>query len=448
MNNVSAIIAEYASAANQKSLPTCVTHDFKRALLDYMSCIISGSKEPIVSALASCLDSDKKSSSPSFDIYNNAFINGVRAHAIDFDDGYTQGSCHPGAVIFPAVFSIAKKYNSSTDEIIKAVVLGYDVMLRIAATVHPTSAKYGFHNTSIAGIFGAAAAAASIIGLDPKKMRNALGLAASFSGGILEFLEEGADSKRLHAGKAARDGVLCAEMAARGISGPNHFLEGNFGFFNAFTRNEIRSNFIIDSIGQKFLISDVYFKLYPCCRHYHAAIDAALDLKSEVNFQINEIKSIEIGLYEIAVKGHDQKIIKNLLEAQMSAPCAISLALLDNEVSNTSFSTSSLDRLDFQRTIEKTTTVIDPLCESIYPSVRSGVVTLTLTNGTQLQKRIDNPKGESSNPLSDTDLEKKFINNSKSIISNDKISEILEKIWNFDNKDPQEILKINNTLFI
>ena len=448
MNNVSAIIAEYASAANQKSLPTCVTHDFKRALLDYMSCIISGSKEPIVSALASCLDSDKKSSSPSFDIYNNAFINGVRAHAIDFDDGYTQGSCHPGAVIFPAVFSIAKKYNSSTDEIIKAVVLGYDVMLRIAATVHPTSAKYGFHNTSIAGIFGAAAAAASIIGLDSKKMRNALGLAASFSGGILEFLEEGADSKRLHAGKAARDGVLCAEMAARGISGPNHFLEGNFGFFNAFTRNEIRSNFIIDSIGQKFLISDVYFKLYPCCRHYHAAIDAALDLKSEVNFQINEIKSIEIGLYEIAVKGHDQKIIKNLLEAQMSAPCAISLALLDNEVSNTSFSTSSLDRLDFQRTIEKTTTVIDPLCESIYPSVRSGVVTLTLTNGTQLQKRIDNPKGESSNPLSDTDLEKKFINNSKSIISNDKISEILEKIWNFDNKDPQEILKINNTLFI
>jgi len=448
MNNVSAIIAEYASAANQKSLPTCVTHDFKRALLDYMSCIISGSKEPIVSALASCLDSDKKSSSPSFDIYNNAFINGVRAHAIDFDDGYTQGSCHPGAVIFPAVFSIAKKYNSSTDEIIKAVVLGYDVMLRIAATVHPTSAKYGFHNTSIAGIFGAAAAAASIIGLDPKKMRNALGLAASFSGGILEFLEEGADSKRLHAGKAARDGVLCAEMAARGISGPNHFLEGNFGFFNAFTRNEIRSNFIIDSIGQKFLISDVYFKLYPCCRHYHAAIDAALDLKSEVNFQINEIKSIEIGLYEIAVKGHDQKIIKNLLEAQMSAPCAISLALLDNEVSNTSFSTSSLDRLDFQRTIEKTTTVIDPLCESIYPAVRSGVVTLTLTNGTQLQKRIDNPKGESSNPLSDTDLEKKFINNSKSIISNDKISEILEKIWNFDNKDPQEILKINNTLFI
>lgn len=439
LEHCSASLAHYIASAGERVLPAPVIHDFKRALLDYSTCVLTGTHEPVVQALLDCLP-DGRTDTPRtvkclatrLNGTDAALIHGVRAHALDFDDGYTQGSCHPGAPIFSAAFAAAKKYGANPERIVRAVVLGYDIMLRVAATGHPTTAQNGFHNTAIAGVFGAAAAAAVVLGLDSTKANHTLGLAASFAGGVLEFLEDGSDSKRLHAGKAARDGLLCAEMAARGISGPERGLEGKFGFFKAFARGEIRPQFLLEGLGERFLIANAYFKLYPCCRHYHAAIDAARALREEEPFDIADIERVVIGLYALAVEGHDQKAVHTLLEAQMSAPCAISLALLDQNVAIQSFNPDSLARAAFLQLMQKMETRVDAVCEDLYPRVRSGVVTIYLKDGRTLEQRVENPKGEEANPLTDEELEEKFVSNVKGIITDQQISQVIALIRNFE----------------
>lgn len=447
LDNYTRRLAEYTSSVGARSLPPQVVHDFKRALLDYSACILAGTSEPVVRSVLECVLDDYgfppgsplESSFSRLSGSNAAFVNGVRAHALDLDDGYTQGSCHPGAVIFPAALAAAKKYKASPDRVISAVVLGYDVMLRISAAAHPTTAKHGFHNTAVAGVFGAAAATAVVMGFDLKKTVHTLGLAASFSGGILEFLEDGSDAKRLHAGKAARDGLLCAEMAARGISGPSTALEGKFGFFNAFARGEIRPEFLEDGLGQKFLISNAYFKLYPCCRHYHAAIDAACLLRQEKHIEISQIQRVEIGLYGLGVKGHDQKTVHTLLEAQMSAPCAVALALLDQSVTSQSFGDDSLSRQQLKELMLKTETIEDPLCEKLYPAVRSGVVSLQMKTGERHEYRVQNPRGEETNPLSDRELEEKLAKNAWDVMPPAQINDLISQIWRFESSGSELI---------
>ena len=161
---------------------------------------------------------------------NAALVTGANVHGLDFDDGHTQWFGASGRRYLPAVLAAAQQRGSSAHEIICAVVAGYDVMCRIAAAMHPESARRGYHNTALAGVFGAAAGVSNLLRLDATQTLNALGLAGSFSAGIREYLDEGAEIKRIHPGKAARDGVICAEFARRGITGPSKCSRGATDF--------------------------------------------------------------------------------------------------------------------------------------------------------------------------------------------------------------------------
>lgn len=444
MSNFSATtyLADLVASRKNASLPTKTVHDFKRSFLDYLACLITGSNEQVVANLMQCLLDGQADQTQSafmqvqrFQGKSLAFVNGVRAHALDYDDGYTQGSCHPGAVIFSAVLAAAKKYGVDKQKIIQAVVVGYEVMLRISSAMHPTTAKFGFHNTSVAGVFGATAGASVMLNLNAAKSLNALGLSASYAGGILQFLENGSDAKRLHAGKAAHDGLLCAEMAAAGISGPAKALEGNFGFFRAYARNEIRESFLSAPFVGDYLISQTYIKLYPCCRHYHGAIDAASSLKIANGFDVAQIDRVEIGLYGIAVDGHDQTVVRNLMEAQMSAPCAVSLAILDGLVTQNSFMPESLMRSELKQLMSITKTMVDSECEASYPKLRSGVVRIFFKDGRVIEKRVQQAKGEALNPLEDNEIERKFFANTKEIIGEREAIQLKNLVWNFENAD-------------
>lgn len=444
MSNFSATsyLADFSASHQNVSLSPKTLHDFKRSLLDYLACLITGTNEQVVASLMQCLlDGQLDDSQSAFDRVhrfqgkNLAFVNGVRAHALDYDDGYTQGSCHPGAVVFSAALAAAKKYGADAQKIVHAVVVGYEVMLRISSAMHPATAKSGFHNTSVAGVFGATAAASVILNLDSDRSLNALGLSASYAGGILQFLEDGSDSKRLHAGKAAHDGLLCAEMAAAGISGPAQALEGNFGFFRAYARSEIRESFLSAPFAADYLISQTYIKLYPCCRHYHAAVDAASALKSAHGFDVAQIDRVEIGLYGIAVDGHDQTVVRSLMEAQMSAPCAVSLAILDGLVTQRSFMPESLERGELKHLMSMTKTMVDSECEASYPQLRSGVVRIFFKDGRVIEERVEQAKGEALNPLEDNEIERKFIANTKEIIGEREAIQLKDMVWSFENSD-------------
>src|SRR3954462_7458330 len=310
----SARLATHAAGLTFEKLPPDTVHAFKRTFLDFLTCAISGAAMPVSQALlayfeendatriSSVIGNGAKLSPP-----NAALVTGANTHGLDFDDGHTQGSAHPAGVIFPAVLAVAEQRGSSAHDIVTAVVCGYDVMCRIAATMHPESARRGYHNTALAGVFGATAAVANLLKLDAAKTLNALGLAGSFSAGIREYLDDGAEIKRIHPGKAARDGVICAEFAARGITGPGKVLEGRYGFFATHASPHVKWKRLMQDLGERFEIESIYHKPYPCCRHYHAVIDALKELQRERKFGAAGVASMQIGIYAVGVNGHDYK---------------------------------------------------------------------------------------------------------------------------------------------
>ena len=432
-------LAEHVARTRYEDFSPAVIHAFKRAFQDHLACAIAGSAMPVSrSVLAYFEETDPArtasvvGTSSRLSAQNAAFVNGANTHGLDFDDGHTHGSAHPSGAVFPAVLAAAEQHQCAPREVITAAVLGYDVMCRIAAAAHPATARRGWHNTAIAGVFGAAAAVAKLLGLDAAQTQHALGLAGSFSGGIREYLDEGAEIKRLHPGKAARDGLLCAEFARRGITGPAKVLEGRYGFGNIHANGEMKWDRLELDLGRRYEIESAYFKPYPCCRHYHSIVDGILALREEHRFAIEAVRRVHIGIYSVGVNGHDHKHTENLLDAQMSAPVAAALAIVDGAIAARAFLPDSLARLEVRRLIDACDTAVDPECESIYPGRRSGVVRIELADGRRIEKRVLDPKGEGENPMSDADLKRKFMVNCEPVIGKWKCERMIELVWKLD----------------
>ena len=440
-------LAEHVAATRYEDLPERTLHAFKRAFQDHLTCAIAGSAMPVSRAVLDYFAETDPArvatvigTSSKLSAQNAAFVNGANTHGLDFDDGHTNGSAHPSGAVFPAVLAAAQQYGSAPREVVLAAVMGYDVMCRIAAASHPATARRGWHNTAIAGVFGAAAAVAKLLGLDPVQTRNALGMAGSFSGGIREYLDDGAEIKRIHPGKAARDGLLCAELAKRGITGPGKVLEGRYGFGNTHANGEMKWDRLLLGVGERFEIEYAYFKPYPCCRHYHSIVDGILELRSQHGFTAEDVKHIQIGIYAVGVNGHDHKHYENLLDAQMSAPVAAALAVVDGGLAASRFLPESLERAQVQRLVQASDTAIDDECERIYPGRRSGVVRIDLADGRSYEKRVLDPKGEGDNPMSDDDLKRKFTVNCEPVIGKEKCERLIELAWDFDAQtDPQAL---------
>lgn len=432
-------LAGHIAVLSFEKLPADSVHAFKRTFLDFLTCAIAGAAMPVSKALLSYFqESDATRVSAvighgaRLSAPNAALVTGANVHGLDFDDGHTHGSAHPAGVIFPAVMAVAQQQGSSAREIVTAVVCGYDVMCRIAAAMHPESARRGYHNTALAGVFGATAAVANLLKLDSGQTLHGLGLAGSFSAGIREYLDEGAEIKRIHPGKAARDGVICAEFAKRGITGPSKVLEGRYGFFATHAAPHVKWARLLEGLGQGYEINSVYHKPYPCCRHYHAVIDGIKELQREHGFSAEEVEHADLGMYAVGVHGHDYKHCATLLDAQMSAPVAAALAMVLGDVTATMFVPATLDRPDVRALIERIDARIDDECERIYPGIRSGAVHIRLRDGRAFDKRVLEPKGEVRNPMTDADLAAKFRANCEPIIGAARCERILADVWRFD----------------
>ncbi|HWI13664.1 MAG TPA: MmgE/PrpD family protein [Burkholderiales bacterium] len=435
----SARLAAHVANTRYEMLPATAVHAFKRALLDHMTCAVAGSAMPVshtlleyfrdndATRIATVIGGGTKLSAP-----NAALVNGANAHGLDFDDGHTNGSAHPSGAIFPAVLAAAEQYGAKPREVILAAVLGYDVMTRIAAAMHPYTARKGFHNTPVSGVFGAAAAVSSLLKLDAKQANHALGLAGSFVGGVRQYLDEGAEVKRIHPGKAARDGLLCAEFARRGITGPSKILEGRYGFADTHVGGEMKWDRLFRDIGRHYEIESIYFKPYPCCRHDHAVIDGIRSLQEQHRFKAADVQHMRLGLYGVGYSGHDHKHCENLLDAQMSAPVAAGLAVVEGDIAAHMFLPESLERAEVQRLIQSADAYIDEQCEAIYPGRRSGAVAITLRSGKTFEARVLDPKGEGENPMTDDDLKRKFAVNCEPVIGKARAEALMHVVWSFD----------------
>ena len=384
------------------------------ALLDWLGSVArGGQEEPAKIALSLLIDQGGKPqatilpSGEKTSALNAALANGIASHILEVDDVHRGSVIHCGAAVIPAALAAAEMTRASGRQFIEALVVGYEVAIRIGEAVTP-SHYYFWHNTGTCGTFGACAAAGKLLGLNREQLVWALGSAGTQAAGLWEFLADGAMSKHLHPGKAAQNGLLSALLASRGFTGSTAILEGKRGFCRAMAP-EFNLDRIADSLGKPpYKIEDNSFKIHSSCRHTHPAVDIALDLASNHNVGPSDIDGIEVRTYKAALDITDTPEPQTVYAAKFNLPFCVALALTKKSCGLEDFSDDNLRDPEIRALSRRVKLIADDAFTSLYPSKWAAALAITTNSGDVLGGRSDFPLGDPENPASDEVLTEKF----------------------------------------
>ena len=278
------VLADFAAQLHCEDLPADVVVLLGDLLLDYLRVASIGADMPWSAWSRDYMRALKRKGSAAVLFGNSAmdpvsasFLNTVYAGSIDADDTHVGSMLHPGAIVFSAALAVCA--NASGGEFLAAVATGYEAMIRIGLSIQPTHFRRGFQSTATCGGFGAAVAASRLLFADERdsgrRIAESIGLVASFSGGLTQFYQSGSTVKRIHAARAAENGVAAALLAAQGFSGPTDILEGSNGFARAYA-DAFAPDIITDALGHDYLISDVTVKGHACSARVQAAVEGVV----------------------------------------------------------------------------------------------------------------------------------------------------------------------------
>jgi 2-methylcitrate dehydratase PrpD len=361
------------------------------------------------------------------DLIDAAFLGGTAAHGIELDDGFRQGSVHPGCVVVPTALALGCARRSNGQALMQAIVAGYETVIAIGRACHPDLRQRGFHPTAAVGVFGSAAAAGKLGALSAVRLANAFGLAASSAGGLFAFVNGGGDIKRLHAGHAAREGLQAALLAAQGVEGPPGVLEARDGFLQAFARAE-KARAIV--LPPPFGITDCYIKPYPCCRHIQPAVEALIGLVNDENIAGDDVERIEVATYRIAAE-HAETGWEDFASAQLSFPYLIGLALKFRAIKLEHFADAVRRDPAFAAIARKLTVTASADVDRLYPQLRPARVTVTTARGS-FTRQADEALGSRIVPLDDAALKAKFLDLVGPELGTARAKELAEQLWSID----------------
>ncbi|HET9015793.1 MAG TPA: MmgE/PrpD family protein [Thermomicrobiaceae bacterium] len=408
---LSGSLADFITATRFADLPDDAVTMARRSVLDWLgSALRGGTTEParIAREVATrTMPGDEATllaTGGRLSALGAAFVNGAASHVIELDDLHQASTFHPAAPIIPAAVAVAERAGADGRALLRAVVLGYEVGIRIAEAVNPSHYRY-WHPTATCGVFGAAAAASALVGLPADQVAHALGSAGTQAGGLWEFLADGAMSKHLHAGMAAHDGILSADLAAAGFTGASRILEGPRGFFAA-TATSADPTRITEGLGRHFKIVENGFKCHACCGHTHTAVDAALALRERIDGR--EIASVAIDTYRVALDITDNPAPRTPYEAKFSIQYAVGIGLLDGRAGLEQFDPGRLSAPDIRSLLGTTTARADEALTAGYPATWASRVRVSLAEGTTLEETVGQPKGMPANPLTDDEVAAKY----------------------------------------
>ena len=405
-------LAEFCAGVSLERLPAEVVDKTKLCLLDFLANVYGSLELEAVSGVVSYIHSLGGPEAATAlgcgfktGLHNAAFLNGTTAEAIEAQDGLRFGGNHPGTAVIPAALAVAEDLGRSGKEVIEAVVAGYDVAGRIAASVHPHHTLTGFLPTGTCGAFGAAAAASKLMGHDAEGILNALGNAGYLAPlSMAEHLMGGYTSKIVQGGQAASAGLTAAGLAGAGITGPPYVLEGSHlrgGFTQITIRSEPALDRIVDQLGEHFSIMDIYLKPYTACRHTHGAAQAALELVAEESFQPQDIEAVDVHTYGIASLAVGKGVTANstFVSAQFSLPYVVSACLTDREMGPAQLKANRISDSAVLELAQKVKVSVDPELTRAYPGVTASRVEIRLKSGRTLAKQVDIPRGDPRNPM-------------------------------------------------
>lgn len=342
-----------------------------------------------------------------------ALANGSSAHSIELDDTHQGGSIHLGVSVFSAALAVAEQVDASGEDFIAASVAGFEVAARLAMAVRPKEHySRGFHPTATCGVFGAAVAAAKLWRLSEAQLLSALGIAGSQASGSMEFLTDGAWTKRLHPGWAAFSGIHAALLAREGFIGPTTIVEGKDGFLNAYSSNADPGK-ITTGLGADFQILQTAVKPHACCRYTQAPIDATLAVTKEHNLSPRDVKAMTVGMLETGIpvicEPAQRKVQPlSVVDMQFSLPFGVAVALAKRQAGLAEFTLPMLEDPDVKALMPKIGYLRDPELEKNYPKEWPAWVRVTLNDGKEVSAHVRYPKGDPENPLSWDELIGKY----------------------------------------
>jgi 2-methylcitrate dehydratase PrpD len=389
-----------------------------RLLVDISGICIAARYQPYVAAALAALDCGGVCTVLGFShklgAEGAAFVNGIAAHGEDFDDTYEGGPVHAGVVIIPALLAAAERHQLSGADLLRGVAVGAEVMCRLCKVAPMRVHKAGFHPTAIFGVMGAVAGIGAALHLSEKELVNAFGIAGSMAGGIIEYLADGSWTKRMHPGWAAQSGYRAVRLALGGFQGPRTVFEGQHGLFHGFA-NTREGNFeaMLAGFGTQWLYQGIAFKPYACGTMSHPFIDCGLAFRAR-GLDAETIEKIECETAEgIVHRLWEPLALKqsppNGYAAKFSTPYAIAAAILRGDAGLGEYDEAVVNDPALLRLAAKVSYIVDPA--NPYPNQFTGHLRVTLKNGEVYEHRQGFFKGGVEHPLSDAELQRKFLAN-------------------------------------
>lgn len=418
--SVAETLAEKIVALQAGGLPAATTRKCEDLLIDVVGLCVTARKADYVESALAGWDDDgpctvighKRTLTAS----GAAFVNGTAAHGEDFDDTFEGGPVHAGAVIVPAVLAACERHNRDGSMALIGIAVGAEVLCRLSLVVPKAVHKAGFHPTAIFGAMGAAAGVGAALGLNARQIVDALGIAGSMAGGIIEYLAEGAWTKRLHAGWAAQSGMRAAMLAAGGFVGPRTVFEGAHGLFHGFaqtTRGDYEA--LTGDFGSRWVTDTLAFKPYPCGTMAQPYIDCARRLAAR-GVKADDIVEIVCEVAEGTVHRlweplADKQRPRNGYGAKFATPYLLATGFVRGGVGLGAFTETAIADREVLALAAKVKYVIDP--QNPYPANYTGHIRATLRDGSVIEERQPHMRGGAQEPLNRQDVTDKFALNAQ-----------------------------------
>ncbi len=408
-------LAEFAANLKFSDIPEAVVRRAEDLLLDWFGSALAGKvgrPVQVIEAIAREMGPQegraevlisRRMTSPLF----AALVNGASSHYAEQDDVHNGSVFHPAAVVFPAALAIAQDRGCSGEDLITASVAGYEAGIRIGEFLGRSHYRT-FHTTGTAGTVAAAVAAARLMGLNAQQMQHAIGSAGTQAAGLWEFLRDAADSKQLHTGKAAADGLLAALLAEKGFTGARQVLEGPQGMGAGMSRDADPAR-LTDRLGQRWATIETSFKFHASCRHTHPAADALQQAMRTHGLKASDITEVITHVHQGAIDVLGRVIAPETVhQAKFSMGTVLGIIALHDKAGVSEFERLYLDPAvaDFRVRVKM---VLDEEVDGAYPERWIGKVTIHTRDGRVVHGRVDEPKGDPGNTLSRPELEQKAL---------------------------------------
>lgn len=404
-----------------KDFPATVQNQATAVLLDYLG-VAKGGRKFLKGKHTELISN----------VPNDVFLNGFAAHVLELDDGHRLGMIHLGASIVSAVLEVAKKEGLNSDDVLRGIVMGYEVAVRCARAIQPGHKVRGYHVSGTCGTIGSALGVAFACNYNYDQLKSTLACAVSSAAGVLEIQEQASELKPYNTARAAYDGVLAAQIGKLALPGPDDILGGKRGFLAALTDTP-HPEFLTDFSEDSYCIEGIYQKVHAACRHCHPAIDATIDMWNDLKLKPEQIDRIEVHTYRLAVGSHDHTDIRGISSAKLSTPFAVALAIVKGHAGYADYNEDNLNDYWIKNLTQRVSVVEDENFTAQSPAVRGARVTIYMKDGNEYEATCLYPKGEPENPLTQEELEEKFRGLSMyGGLTKEECDEVINEVWKKD----------------